>query len=124
MRESVRLIMSPDIILCHTHKGKVSHMKEDFNFFGVPDENIQAAQRRKSSGCNQQHIAVPSRKDVATLPPAKLKALLLAWMENSATEIIPSRAQISLVKEVLKEREDVSQIEPIIAMCTHFIEGA
>jgi hypothetical protein len=76
-------------------------MKEDLNFFGVPEENINAARRRQPTRRNSTHTTVPSRREIATLPPDKLKDVLLAWMELSATEIIPSRAQIALVKDDL-----------------------
>jgi len=99
-------------------------MKEHLNFFGVPEENIHAARRRLTTGENPAHSAVPSRREIATLPPAELKKVLLAWMEHGATEIIPSRGQIALVKEVLVAREDASDLGAAISMCTHYIEGA
>jgi hypothetical protein len=61
-------------------------MKEDLNFFGVPEENINAAKRRLPTHRNSTHTAVPSRREIATLPPGELKDVLLAWMEHSATE--------------------------------------
>jgi hypothetical protein len=97
---------------------------EDFNFFGIPAENIRAATQRHSSGKHPDHTIVPSRKDIATLPEAELRGLLVGWMENGATEIIPSRAQIALVREILQEREDARQLTQIIAMCNNFIDGA
>lgn len=94
------------------------------DFFGVPEENIDAARLRKAAGRHRGHVAVPSRQEIATLSPTLLKEVLLNWMELGATEIIPSRGQIALVKEVLVAREDVSELRDAITMCTYFIEGA
>jgi|SRR6185369_5994983 hypothetical protein len=97
---------------------------KDFNFFGVPAENIRAAKQRRPSNKHPQHTSVPSRKEIATLPAAELRSLLISWMENGATEIIPSRAQIAMVREVLLEREDSKQLSQVISMCNNFIDGA
>jgi hypothetical protein len=99
-------------------------MSEDFNYFGVPVENIHAAKQRKHSNKRPRHTVVPTRKEVASLPQTELKPLLINWMENGATEIIPSRGQIAMVKEVLLAREDARDLFPVIAMCTNFIDGA
>jgi len=99
-------------------------MKDNSPFFGIPEENIEAAKQRSKASKQKLHADVPTRKQIATLPAAELKAALINWMEHSATEIIPSRAQIALVKEVLSERADAAQLGPIISMCTYYIEGA
>ncbi len=97
---------------------------EDFNFFGIPAENIRAAKQKRPTSKHAQHTVVPSRKDIATLSPAELRTLLVAWMENGATEIIPSRAQIAMVREALLERADAKQLSQVISMCDNFINGA
>jgi len=99
-------------------------MKDNSPFFGVPEENIEAAKQRSKASKQRLHADVPTRKQIATLPAEELKRVLIGWMEHSATEIIPSRAQIALVKEILAERADAAQLGPIISMCTHYIEGA
>lgn len=100
------------IIGYDVHKDRVRNMKEDLNYFGVPEENINAARRRPPTGRSSAYTVVPSRREIATLPLDKLKDVLLGWVEHGATEIIPSRAQISLVKEVLLSRADVPQLGP------------
>lgn len=50
--------------------------------------------------------------------------MLVAWMEHGATEIIPSRAQIAMVREALLARADAKQLSQVIAMCDNFINGA
>lgn len=99
-------------------------MKDDQEFFGIPEENIMAAQRRTSEKRNPPYSKVPTKRDIATLPAAQLKSILISWMEHSATEIIPSRAQIALVRDVLLEREDRAELATILNMCTNYIEGA
>jgi hypothetical protein len=96
-------------------------MNDDLTYFGVPAENIAAARRHPKDRRSQ---AIPTRKQVASLPPQELMPILIEWMETSLTEIIPSRGQIALVKEVLVTRPDAAQIAALIAMCTNFIEGA
>ena len=99
-------------------------MADNERFFGVPEENIAAAQRRTVGQRNPPSTSVPTQRDVATLPAVELKAVLTAWMEHSATEIIPSRAQIALVRDILLKRQDAAEIVSIVCMCGHYIEGA
>lgn len=99
-------------------------MNGEPDFFGVPEENIAAASRRQATEQTPCRAAVPTRREILTLPPVELKKILLNWMEHSPIEIIPSRGQIALVKEVLVSREDVADLAGAIAMCTHYIEGA
>jgi hypothetical protein len=99
-------------------------MKDLSQYFGIPEENIEAAEQRRKISRHPMNAEVPTRKQIATLPAAELRAKLIGWMEHSATEIIPSRAQIAMVKEVLSARPDAAHLAPIINMCTHFIEGA
>lgn len=99
-------------------------MNGEPDFFGVPEENMLAAKRRQPVGRLAADATVPSRWEIANLPPTELTKVLLTWMEHSATEIIPSRGQIALVKEVLVARKDVADLVDVISMCTHYIEGA
>ncbi len=96
----------------------------DFDYFGVPMENIEAVHLRRGIAAAGHKVLVPNRKDVATLPADALRASLVAWMETTYTELIPSRGQIALVREILASRDDVSQLGPLMAMCCHYIEGA
>ena len=98
-------------------------MKDDADYFGVPEENIRAAQLRSTSTKHYLHSVVPTRREVATLPAPELKAMLLGWMEHSPIEIVPSRAQISLVREVLIARPDAAGLASVIKMCTHYIDN-
>ncbi|MBA5606270.1 hypothetical protein H3H36_12990 [Duganella sp. FT3S] len=99
-------------------------MPNNSDFFGTPEENLNAARQHTATGRKGGNLAVPSRKEVMTLPPAELKAKLIAWMEHSVIEIVPSRGQIALVKDVLAERPDASKLADIIAMCSHYMNDA
>lgn len=95
----------------------------DTDRFGVPVENIQAAERRSADGKRQRtpvNLRVPTRKEVRHLPPDQLAPLLIGWMEHSPIEIVPSRGQIQLVIEVLQQRPDAAEVAPLVSMCRHY----
>lgn len=96
-------------------------MKNDLQYFGIAEESIQAAQRRHASRPN---LIVPTVKEIATLPLEKLEIRLVAWMEDSAIEIVPSRTQIALVRAELLARCDAYELKSVISMCTNYIDGA
>jgi len=97
-------------------------MKNDSEHFGVPAENIRAAQLRASGTRDPLHCSVPTKKEIATLALPELKMTLIAWMEHSAIEIIPSRAQIALVRDVLLARRDAPELVSLVRMCSNYIE--
>ena len=95
----------------------------DTDRFGVPVENIQAAQRRNRDDKRQRtpvNLRVPTRKEVRHLPPDQLAPLLIGWMEHSPIEIVPSRGQIQLVIEVLLDRPDAADMAPLLSMCRNY----
>ncbi|MRV70354.1 hypothetical protein GJ700_01290 [Duganella sp. FT92W] len=95
----------------------------DADRFGVPAENIQAAERRNTDYKPQRtpiNLRVPTRKEVRQLPRDELAPLLIGWMEHSPIEIVPSRGQIQLVIEVLQQRPDVADVAPLINMCRNY----
>ncbi|MBO9538289.1 hypothetical protein [Herbaspirillum sp.] len=92
---------------------------DSYQYFGVPITNIQQAKIHQ--GNKHQNIKVPTRKEVATLPPKELCKVLQDWMCRSATEIIPSRGQIYLVLEILRHRPDIQHIQDSAQMCVNYI---
>jgi hypothetical protein len=95
----------------------------DLDQFGVPVENILAAQRRHAGKQHQRipvNTRVPTRREVRQLPLNELKPLLLGWMEHSPIEIVPSRGQIQLVMEVLLARPDAADMAPLLSMCRNY----
>lgn len=100
---------------------------EDEERFGVPSENMNAALRRQAGSTHKRrpwHTKVPTRNEVLRLPQEELTALLVAWMEHSPVEIIPSAAQIQLVIEVLLTRPDAPTLEPLVSMCRNYTNAA
>ena len=100
-------------------------MTDYFERFGTPDENIQAAARwvEKHQKKYAYHTHVPTRKEVATMPASELRELMVGWMVHSPTEIIPSRTQIALAREVLLCRPDAHELTALLDMCKHYIDG-
>lgn len=100
---------------------------EDSERFGVPSENMNAAIRRQAGSGHRRrpwHTTVPTRNDVLRLPQEELTALLVAWMEHSPVEIIPSAGQIQLVIELLLTRPDAPALAPLVAMCRNYTNTA
>lgn len=100
-------------------------MQEDFKRFGIPDENIEAAQKwaRKHRKKYEYHIQVPTRKEVLNLPINQLTPLLVGWMVHSPIEIVPSRIQIEQVIELLQKRGDREDARKLLDMCRHYVNG-
>ncbi|KAF1043851.1 MAG: hypothetical protein GAK35_01999 [Herbaspirillum frisingense] len=97
---------------------------DSLQYFGVPRENMRLAEMHAGMFHHLRlNTHVPSRSEVATLPPAELRTVLLDWMMRSATEIIPSRAQIHEVLIVLRARSDITQLTDISEMCSNYISG-
>jgi hypothetical protein len=97
----------------------------DFEQFGIPAENIEAAQKwaTKQRKKYRYHTRVPTRKEVRNMPPPQLIELLVGWMVHSPVEIIPSRVQIALVAELLRARSDAAAFGDVLKMCKNYVEG-
>lgn len=97
--------------------------------FWVPEANLRAAEKfvkkhakpKFKGHASIYNSYVPTRKEVATLPLPEINQILVDWMSNSVTEIIPSQAQITEVKSILLEREDITDFSELIAMCDCYI---
>lgn len=92
----------------------------------MPDSAIRAA--IESHGIDNPVIRsgmyVPGRRDVAQMPPEELHSMLIDWMWDCPSEIIPSNEQISSVKDVLLSRPDADTeaVRKIIAACDEFLK--
>lgn len=100
-------------------------MQEDFDHFGIPRENIRAAEKwaAKHRKRYRYHTRVPTRKEVLGLPPEELTSVLVGWMVHSPPEIIPSGFQVELVLELLEQRGDAEKLSSLVKMCRHFAAG-
>lgn len=76
--------------------------------FGMPASAFQAA--REGHGLDNPverlGMYVPTRREVATLPADALFSVLVDWLWESPTELIPSNPQIANVRQVLQARPD------------------
>ncbi|MYM73887.1 hypothetical protein GTP56_16990 [Duganella sp. FT134W] len=100
-------------------------MQEDFERFGIPSENIEAAQKwaKKQRKKYEYHTHVPTRKEVLNLSITQLTPLLVGWMVHSPIEIVPSRIQVEQVIELLQQRDDRDASRKLLDMCRHYVNG-
>ena len=99
-------------------------MRPEFDRFGVPEENIRAAEESvKRQTLYDLHGYVPTRKEVATLAAIDITEILTGWMCRSPIEIVPSRSQIIEVKMVLLTRPDVSELSRLVRTCDNYINN-
>lgn len=88
--------------------------------FGTPESALQAAWEAHRHVL-RTGLYVPTRAEVATWPVKKLTSVLIDWMWESPSELIPSHYQITAVVEVLESRDDVDDIRELIAACREFL---
>lgn len=87
-------------------------------YFDVPLANRNSASEFASRWKHQAlNTRVPTRTDVALLRPEEVSSLLENWICHSATEVIPSRLQISQAKSILLARPDALELENLIKLC-------
>jgi hypothetical protein len=89
--------------------------------FGTPDSAFEAA--LESHGRDNPFVRmgmyVPTRHEVATMDPGELFEILDGWLNESPSELIPSRAQVQEVRAVLADRPDAESqaVQEILALC-------
>ncbi|WP_458068479.1 hypothetical protein [Rhodanobacter sp. BL-MT-08] len=94
--------------------------------FGMPESAFQAA--KESHGLNspviREGMYVPCRKEVATMPGALLAAILIDWMWESPSELIPNNHQIEQVRAILIARPDANSdvITALIRECDDYLK--
>lgn len=100
-------------------------MERDNDRFGMPQSAFDAA--NKSHGVNNPTIRcgmyVPTRHEVATLPIEELSSILIDWMWESPSQLIPGNDQIEEVKAILASRSDAEtgQASGLIAECDTYL---
>ncbi|WP_044305161.1 hypothetical protein [Pseudoxanthomonas mexicana] len=91
----------------------------------MPESAFRAA--RESHGHDNPSIRsgmyVPTRREVAKEPPKWLYPVLIDWMWESPSELIPNSVQIAEVKSVLLARPDAADpaVVQIIAECDEYL---
>jgi hypothetical protein len=104
--------------------GGVQLIDQDDDRFGIPKSAFLAAQ---ASHGNAQIVRcgmyVPTRGEVASMAIVDLRPILIDWLHESPTELIPSVAQISQVKAILEARQDAAELIGLIEECRQYIES-
>lgn len=97
---------------------------DDQDRFGVPESAFAVAQKAHGSAPTVRcGVYVPTRAEVRSMAPETLRPLLIEWMWESPTELIPTDGQISQVKAELEARPDAVALAGLIEECRQFIEG-
>lgn len=94
--------------------------------FGIPDSAFDTALdgHGRDSPVFRVGMDVPMRAEVASLPMEDLRPLLIDWMWESPTELIPSNEQITNVIAMLRERPDANDDEvlALISTCEVYLQ--
>ncbi len=94
--------------------------------FGMPATAFQAA--RESHGLDnpvmRMGMYVPTRNEVATRPAAELYSIVIDWMWESPSELIPNNAQIAELRAILVTRPDADHedVQQLIAACDDYLK--
>ncbi|NII10987.1 hypothetical protein [Oleiagrimonas sp. C23AA] len=94
--------------------------------FGMPASAFQAA--RESHGIDspvfRTGMYVPTRKEVATRSAAELYPIVIDWMWESPSELIPDNTQIADLRAILVARPDAdaTDIQQLIAACDDYLK--
>jgi len=97
---------------------------DDQDRFGVPESAFAAAHKAHGSAPTVRcGVYVPTRAEVRSMAPEALRPLLIEWLWESPTELIPTDGQISQVKAELEARPDADSVAGLIEECRQFIEG-
>jgi len=97
----------------------VNESKDPKDRFGMPESAIRAAMEGHC-GILRAGMYVPTREEVGTWPPEKLYSIIVDWLWESPSEIIPTRGQIAEVLAVLEARPDADQHRKLIAECREY----
>jgi hypothetical protein len=73
--------------------------------FGVPEEVLLKA-IKINSGLIRSGIYVPTEQEVRELDSAILRNILIEWLYECPSELIPTDEQVERVIAILKSRED------------------
>lgn len=94
--------------------------------FGMPESAFQAA--RESHGLDNPVVRmgmyVPTREEVATRPAADLYTVVIDWMWESPSELIPNNTQIGELRAILLARADADDpnLQQLIAACDDYLK--
>lgn len=95
--------------------------------FGMPKSAFDAA--RDTHGHNNPvlrvGVDVPMQTEVASLPVEVLRPVLIDWMWESPSELIPSNEQIRGVIAILRARPDAKHpdVRELIQSCEDYLRA-
>lgn len=96
--------------------------------FGMPESAFEAA--RQSHGYDnsvyRMGMYVPTKGEVATLSPQDLYQIVIDWIWDSPSELIPNDAQLTELRAILISRSDAdnSIIQDLIDECSTCLRNA
>lgn len=97
---------------------------DDQDRFGMPESAFAAAQNSHGSARTvRAGMYIPTRAEVASMAPETLRPIMMDWLHESPSELIPSTAQISQVKAILEGRPDAAEVAGLVEECRQYIEG-
>lgn len=102
-------------------------MTEDENDrFGMPASAFEAAldSHGRNNPVYRVGMYVPTRGEVAKLPLDDLRQILIDWMWESPSELIPNNEQIAAVRAILAARSDSEELagQQLIAECDAYLK--
>lgn len=98
---------------------------QDDDRFGVPESAFAAAHNSHwSARTVRAGMYVPTCGEVASMASETLRPILIDWLHESPSVLIPSMAQISQVKAILEARPDAAALAGLIEECRAYIEGS
>ncbi|WP_236585391.1 hypothetical protein [Dyella sp. EPa41] len=99
---------------------------DDDDRFGMPQSAFEAARdsHGRDSPVYRVGMYVPTRGEVASLPVEDLRVILIDWMWECPSELIPNNDQISAVRSILAKRSDASdpRVVQLISECDSYLE--
>lgn len=94
--------------------------------FGMPQSAFDAAldSHGRDNPVFRIGMYVPTRKEVAKMPPSDLWHILIDWMWESPSELIPNNDQISAVRSILAARSDSDspEVRRLVAECDEYLK--
>jgi hypothetical protein len=90
--------------------------------FGFPPERFESYSR-DSGPLFRDGVYVPTREEVRMMPLKKLTSIIIDWMWDSPTDLIPNNSQITEVIRELRSREDSDSTDclNLIKECQQYI---
>lgn len=101
-------------------------MNKDDQRFGMPQSAFDSALKShgKDSPVIRLGMYVPTRREVATLPIKKLSAIVIDWLWESPSELIPNNDQIEELRAILTARSDAKEpaVLKLLSECDEYLK--